>query len=153
MKRPLPFVCALLALSVPLAAHADPALDSFARDLDRTESVRAVKTLQRTFSQYAQEGLWTQAGLLFAPKGQFTFDGSVKEAIVSTGPAAVAAFLRNRYGGGHEGKSADGLSTILTEAGVVNLAPDGNSAKIRWETMILHGHGGNARIEGRRLRE
>lgn len=149
MKRLLPLTCAVLALSVPLAAaHADPALDTFARDLDRTESVRAVKTLQRTFSQYAQEGLWTQAGLLFANKGQFVFDGSVKEGITSTGPAAVAAFLRNRYGGGKEGKSADGLSAILTEAGVVNLAPDGNTAKVRWETMILHGHGGNARIEG-----
>ena len=124
------------------------ALNSLARDVDRTESVRAVKTLQRDFSQYAQAGLWAQAGALFAPDGQFVFDGSVKPAEISKGPSAIAAFLRNRYGGGHDGVSANGLSTILTEAPVVNLSPDGNSAKVRWETMIFYGHGAKALIEG-----
>ena len=148
MTRPFAFICAALALSAAMPVHADPALDSFARDVDRTESVRAVKTLQRTFSQYAQAGLWAQAGALFAPDGQFVFDGAVKAALVSKGPTAVAAFLRNRYGGGHEGVTADGLSAILTEAPVVNLSADGNSAKVRWETIIYHGHAGQARIEG-----
>jgi len=148
MTRPFAVFCVALALSVTSAAWADPALDSFARDVDRTESVRAVKTLQRSFSQYAQAGLWTEAGALFAPDGQFIFDGAVKPAEISKGSTAIAAFLRNRYGGGHEGVTADGLSAIMTESPVVNIAPDGNNAKARWQTIIYYGHGGEALIEG-----
>ena len=148
MTRRFTVFCAALALSAATSVRADPALDTFARDVDRTESVRAVKTLQRTFSQYAQAGLWAQAGALFAPAGQFVFDGAVKPAEISKGPAEIAAFLRNRYGGGHEGVTANDLSTIMTESPVVNIAPDGNSAKARWETIIYYGHAGKALIEG-----
>jgi hypothetical protein len=148
MTRPFALICAALALSFTVPIRADTTLDSFARDLDRTESVRAVKTLQRAYAQYAQNGLWNQVGALFAANGSFVFDGQVKPAETAKGPAAVAAFLRARYGGGHEGPKADGLSTMMIEAPVVNLAPDGNSAKARWEAMIFHGHGSEARIEG-----
>ena len=76
------------------------------------------------------------------------FDGLIKPAQTAKGPAAIAAFLRTRYGGGHEGLSADGLSTMIIDAPVVNLSPDGNSAKVRWNALIFHGHDGKARIEG-----
>jgi len=148
MLRPFAVICAALALFAASAVWADPALDAFARDVDRTESVRAVKTLQRSFSQYAQAGLWAEVGTLFSPDGQFVFDGAVKPAEISKGTTAIAAFLRNRYGGGHEGVTADGLSAIMTESPVVNVAPDGNSAKARWQTIIYYGHGGKALIEG-----
>jgi hypothetical protein len=148
MPRPLAFALAALALAPAVPARADPALDAFARDVDRTESVRAVKVLQRSFSQYSQYGLWTQVGALFAADGSFVFDGMVTPGQTAKGPTAVAAFLRMRYGGGKEGLEPGGLSTWMTENPVVNLSPDGNSAKARWETIIFHGHGGNARIEG-----
>ena len=95
--------CAVLALFLAVPGHADQALDSFARDVARTESVRAVKTLQRSYAQYAQYGLWNEVGALFAPAGTFTFDGLVMPAQTAKGPAAIAAFLRARYGGGQEG--------------------------------------------------
>ena len=57
----------MLALCLAVPARADQALDSFARDVDRTESVRAVMTLQRSYAQYAQFGLWNEVGALFAP--------------------------------------------------------------------------------------
>ena len=94
MTRPFALICATLALSFTMPIRADTALDSFARDLDRTESVRAVKTLQRAYAQYAQDGLWNQVGALFAPDGSFVFDGQVKPGETAKGPAAVAAFLR-----------------------------------------------------------
>src|SRR5690606_4191825 len=123
-------------------------LDAFARDLDRTESIRAVKTLQSSYAQYAQFGLWSQVGALFAEGGRFVFDGLVGPAQTAEGPAAIAAFLRTRYGGGREGLEADSLSTMFIDSPVVHLAPDGQSAKARWQTMIFHGHGDEARIEG-----
>ncbi len=148
MTRPLYLVCATLALFPVLPVHADSALDALARDVDRTESVRAVKTLQTSYAQYAQYGLWTEAGALFAPDGRFIFDGMIQPAQTAKGPAAIAAFLRTRYGGGQQGLTADSLSTMFIDAPVLNLSPDGNSAKARWQTLIFHGHDGKARIEG-----
>ena len=136
----------LLAAARP--AHTDAALDELARDVDRTESLRAVLNLQRTYAQYAQAGLWTEVGALFAPDGSFVFDGLIKPEQTAKGPAAIAGFLRTRYGGGHEGLKADGLSTMMIDAPVANLSADGDSAKVRWETWIFHGPGGQARVEG-----
>jgi hypothetical protein len=149
MKRPLGLGCALLVLVMAATAHADAALDALARDLDRTESIRAVKRLQHSYAQYAQYGLWNELGALFARDGSFVFDGLVKQpAGTARGPAAIAAFLRNRYGGGREGHEAGSLSAMMIDSPVVNLDADGNSAKARWQAIIFHGHGTQARIEG-----
>jgi hypothetical protein len=148
MTRPIASLCATLALLFSAAVLADAELDNFARDVDRTESVRAVKTLQSSYAQYAQYGLWNEVGALFSAGGSFVFDGLIKPAETAKGPDAVATFLRNRYGGGHDGVKADGLSSMFIDAPVVNLAVDGESAKARWQAIIFHGHGGKARIEG-----
>ena len=78
--------------------------------------------LQRTYAQYAQAGLWTELGALFTPDGSFVFDGLIKSEQTSKGPVAIAGFLRTRYGGGYEGLKADGLSTMMIDAPVANLA-------------------------------
>ena len=62
MTRPTVFICATLALSLVLPGHADTGLDNLARDLERVESIRAVKNLQAAYSQYAQFGLWNEVG-------------------------------------------------------------------------------------------
>ena len=149
MKRQLVLIFTTLALLLALPAHpADAALDAFARDVDRTWSLRAVKHLQSSYAQYAQYGLWQEVGALFADDGSFVFDGSVKPAVTARGGTAIATFLRQRYGGGREGMTADGLSAMMIDSPVVNLAADGDSATARWQALIFHGHGGSARIEG-----
>jgi hypothetical protein len=141
-------VLAALLLGAATTARADTALDDFARDVDRVESLRAVLNLQRTYAQLAQAGLWNEIGALFAPDGRFVFDGLIMPEQTAKGPAAIAAFLRTRYGGGYEGLKANGLSTMMIDAPVANLAADGHSAQVRWETWTLHGAGGQARVEG-----
>ena len=149
---PVGDVCAVLTrvrcLCLAVPARADQGLDSFARDVSRTESVRAVQTLQRSYAQYAQFGLWNEVGALFAPTATFTFDGLIMPAQSARGPAAIAAFLRARYGGGKDGLTANGLSSMFIDNPLVNLSPDGTSAKARWDALIFHGHDGTARIEG-----
>src|SRR5690606_29995578 len=129
-------------------AVAQPSLNELARDVERTESVRAVKTLQHTYAQYAQFGLWREVGALFAADGSFVFDGMIQPAQTATGPDAIATLLRNRYGGGYEGLLTDSLSSMMIDSPVINLSPDGESAKARWQAIIFHGHAGQARIEG-----
>lgn len=141
-------LCAAQLFAAAAEPEAGPALDTLARDVDRTESLRAVLNLQRTYAQYAQAGLWEDVGALFAPEGTFTFDGLIKPQQTVKGPAAIAAFLRTRYGGGYEGLKADGLSTMMIDAPVANLAADGNSAQVRWESWTFHGARGQARVEG-----
>ncbi len=148
MSRSLIFTYTALALLLALPVHADSAFDEVARDVDRTESVRAVKTLQASYAQYAQYGLWNEVGALFSPDGYFIFDGLIQKEQTAKGPAAISDFLRTRYGGGQQGLTAGSLSDMFIEAPVVNLSLDGESAKARWQTMIFHGHDSKARIEG-----
>ncbi|MES2627166.1 MAG: nuclear transport factor 2 family protein [Pseudomonadota bacterium] len=145
----LPIVLVMLStVLLRTIAVAQPALNELARDVDRVESVRDVKTLQHSYAQYAQYGLWNEVGALFAPDGSFVFDGLIKPAQTATGPAEIATFLRTRYGGGYEGLKSDSLSSMMIDSPVINLSPDGESAKVRWQTIIFHGHAGEARIEG-----
>jgi hypothetical protein len=148
MTRPLALVCVMLALLHAPSVRADASLDALARDVERTESIRAVKTLQASYAQYAQFGLWNEVGALFARNGSFVFDGLVGPARTAKGPSAIAAFLRTRYGGGAEGLAPDGVSTLMIDSPVVNLSPAGDAATARWQAMIFHGHDGKARIEG-----
>jgi len=142
------YALAGLTLAAAPATHDDRALDELARDVDRTESVRAVLTVQRTYAQYAQAGLWNELGALFTSDGRFVFDGLIMPERTSKGPAAIAEFLRARYGGGYDGLKADGLSTMMIDAPVANLSPDGESAQVRWESWTFHGARGQARVEG-----
>ena len=148
MRRAVPLTCALLVVILGVHGHADQSLDALARDVSRTESVRAVLNLQRSYAQNAQFGLWNAVGALFSAEATFTFDGLVMPAQTAKGPAAIATFLRTRYGGGNEGLSATGLSSMFIENPLVNLTPDGTGAKARWDALIYHGHDGKARIEG-----
>jgi hypothetical protein len=148
MRRLLTHAVAAWALAAAVTMHADSALDELARDVDRVESLRAVLNLQRTYAQYAQAGLWNDVGALFAVDGRVVFDGLVMPEQTAKGPAAIAAFLRARYGGGYDGLKANGLSTMMIDAPVANLSIDGNSAKVRWEAWIFHGAAPQARVEG-----
>ena len=131
MRRLLTHAVAAWALAAAMPTHADSGLDELARDVDRVESLRAVLNLQRTYAHYAQAGLWNDVGALFTADGRFLFDGLIMPEQTATGPAAIAAFLRARYGGGYEGLKANGLSTMMIDAPVANLSVDGNSAKVR----------------------
>jgi hypothetical protein len=148
MRRPFLLLCAVIAVLLSGHVGADQALDSFARDVSRTESVRAVKTLQHSYAQYAQFGLWADVGALFTREATFTFDGQVMPATTAKGPVEIATFLRTRYGGGQDGIRADGLSSMFVDNPLVNLSADGTTAKARWNALIFHGHGGKASIEG-----
>src|SRR5688500_17579873 len=76
----------LLALQAVRAADSGgPAVDRLARDVERAESIRAVKNLQYAYSHYAQFGLWTDLGSLFADGGDWMWG----EQIVR-GPAAIS---------------------------------------------------------------
>jgi SnoaL-like domain len=135
---------AAVLLAGNVLAAPSPSLDDLARDIGRAQSVRDVKTLQRSYSQYGQFGLWNEMSALFAQDGTLTLG-----AVEVKGRAAIAAFFTREYGHGHQGLEPGALHTALIAAPVVNLSVDGNSAQARWDGMtLLSDAKGNASIEG-----
>ena len=139
---------AAFALALATAAQAAPAvgpqdLAALARDVDRAESVRAVKDLQRTYAQYAQFGLWRQMASLFTTDGVADFG----EGPETRGREALARRLTDRFGEG--GLKPGQVHTQLIEEPLVNLEADGEHAQGRWYGFYLlaDGHGG-ASLEG-----
>lgn len=127
-----------------LAATAQSALDELARDVDRAESVRAVKNLQRTYAHYSQYGLWNEMGDLFAEDAKWIFDD-----LTVQGREAITEHLALEEGGGQQGLAPGAIHTQLIEHPVVNLSVDGKSAKGRWYGFfLLSDHAGNASIQG-----
>src|SRR6185312_10519942 len=121
-----------------------PSRDALARDVERAESVRAVKNLQYAYAQYAQFGLWNEMGLLFAGNGMLDLGEDHAE-----GPKAIAAFLTRHDGSGRQGLGPGAVHTEMIASPVVNLSADGRTAKGRWDRMVLLGDGqGHASLEG-----
>ena len=118
-------------------------IDELARDVSRTESLRAVKDLQRFYAQYAQFGLWQEMADLFSDDAEIIWaDRTIR------GKRAIARFLEERVGG-QRGLAPGAIHSELIEEPLVNLSVDGQSAKSRWMGMLLAGDGsGDSRIEG-----
>jgi len=131
-----------LMLTLGTIARADD-VDTLARDVDRIESLREVKDLQRQYAHYAQFGMWKEMAELFAVDASFIHGTQALK-----GPQAIAGFLVQR-GGGRQGLPAGGLNTELIDEPLANLSVDGNSAKVRWMSLAFRGDGkGGTRIEG-----
>jgi len=139
-------LCAsLLVVSVVLraAGGADAGssrVDALARDVERAEAIRAVKNLQYAYSHYAQFGLWTELGALFAENGESIWGDEVVK-----GPAAIAQHDMAKFGGGKPGLQPGVVHNLFVEVPLVNLSADGSSAKARWYGFFMLGGGADAR--------
>ncbi|BAK66203.1 hypothetical protein SLG_15280 [Sphingobium sp. SYK-6] len=117
-------------------------LDALARDVDRLESLRAVKDLQRRYAHYSQYGRWREVANLFARNGRIEWDDERID-----GAAAIARWLEARHG--PRGLAAGALNTEFHDMPLVNLSADGRTAEGRWAGLAFRGDGkGQARIEG-----
>jgi hypothetical protein len=145
----LALLCAAVfatTLSVPAARAADAGtagLDALARDTERAEAIRAVKNLQYAYAHYAQFGLWSEMGALFAGDGQVIWGDKTL-----TGPAAIAKYNMDTFGAGKPGVPEGVMNTLFIEVPLVNLSVDGNSAQARWYGLHMLGGGADARWEG-----
>ncbi|HWK41867.1 MAG TPA: nuclear transport factor 2 family protein [Croceibacterium sp.] len=140
------FAALLLVTGSPhaMAQAVDQArIDELARDVERVESVRAVKDLQRFYAQYAQFALADEMAALFADNAELIWgDRTVR------GRAAITRWLKQRLGE-RRGLAEGALHTEFIEDPLVNLSVDGRSAKARWMGMTMAGDGrGKTLIEG-----
>jgi hypothetical protein len=136
----------LLAVALIFAgacASAADEVDTLAREVDRLESLRQVKDLQRSYAHYAQFGMWNKMAGLFVRDAGF-----IRGSWELRGRAAIGDWLKHRAGG-RRGLAPGALHTELIDEPLVNLSVDGRSAKGRWMSLSMLGDGkGHAQIEG-----
>lgn len=149
VARPLGLVSLLAALLLCVPAAAAASTDSarlaaLARDVDRVESVRAIKRLQLAWAHYIDMGEWERAAALF------TDDAELAHADDHfNGRPALLAYFRRMIGGGTEGLPANTIHVPYLMMPVVTLGADGNTAKGRWRAMSMRGSlGGEAVWQG-----
>jgi hypothetical protein len=124
-------------------APAPEAIDELARDVERVESLRAVKDVQRAYAQLSQFGRWDAMAGLFAEDGVIVWG---EQSV--TGRGAIAAWLATQAGA-MNGQVPGSLHTEIIDEPLANLSVDGRTAQVRWMTMRFLGDGaGSARIEG-----
>ena len=139
----LALLLALGALSVVVAGDADPSMSAAARvhrlslNVDRAESVRAVKRVQEIYAQYSQFGLWTDMAALFADNAQLSYGKDVER-----GRQAIQNYFLTRFGEGTHGLKPGGLHTQMVLRPLINVSADGQSAKGRWWEFSMTGQHG-----------
>lgn len=133
----------ILWAGVVLSQQAPPTVNSLARDIERVESVREIKDVQRTFAQLAQFGRWSDMAALFSTNGTLRWGSQT-----ATGPEAIEKWLR-ADAGEMDGIRPGSLDTLIAETPLVSLSADGLSGKGRWNGLRFMGDGtGGTRIQG-----
>jgi len=103
-----------------------------AEQVRRAEAVRDIKRLQSAYAQYLAMGLWNEAAALFSSDGAY---GEGAKRIV--GSQAIAAYLRDRFGGGADGMPQGRLYADFVFSPVVTLSVDGTKGKGRWHGFAV----------------
>lgn len=146
----LMLLLALSSLHLVAAGDSSPRPGTAARiqrlalNVDRAESVRAVKRVQETYAQYSQFGLWTDMAALFADDAVLSYG---KDA--ARGRRAIQDYFLARFGEGTHGLTSGALHTQMVLRPLVNVAADGQTAKGRWWQFSMTGqHGVKAEWAG-----
>jgi SnoaL-like domain len=139
----LALLATLGILTGVIVADTNPDLSAAARvhrlalNVDRAESVRAVKRAQETYAQYSQFGLWTDMAALFADNAQLSYGKDSAQ-----GRLAIQNYFLTTFGGGTHGLKPGGLHTQMVLRPLINVSADGQRAKGRWWEFSMTGQYG-----------
>jgi triacylglycerol lipase len=134
------------ALETPSSAAVQPAADiegslaAAEHDIARVRDYDEVENLESAYGYYLDKSLWNSLADLFAK------DGSIELAQrgVYRGGDHVRAFLLKVFGRGEEGPVAGRLGNHIQVQPVIDIAEDGQSAKIRVRLLQQMSLGGRA---------
>lgn len=135
MKRALTLLAAVaVAAAVPAPALAQQSpqarLAAYRERVERLEDADAVENLQAYFGYFFDKGLWGDTADLFADKASFEYG----QRGVYLGKARIARALLLF---GPEGLARGYLNTHMQLQPVITVAPDGRTAKGRFQGMMM----------------
>ena len=122
----------------------EQALAAAERTLDRVESYEELENLESAYGYYLDKNLWNDLADLFAKDGSM----ELAQRGVYEGQDHVRAFLLTVFGRGKEGPVAGRLGNHLQLQPVIDVSPDGRTAKIRSRMLQQMSLGGRASLGG-----
>jgi len=137
--RALAIAAVLGAVALPSAVLAQGAaerqLAALEASVQRMEDRAAIENLTRAYGYYVDKQLWDEVTDLFSDKARVEIAGRG----VYRNKAGVRRLFLDSMGGGKIGLSPGGLFNHMILQGVVNVAPDGRTAKGRWRAFVQIG--------------
>jgi hypothetical protein len=113
---------------VPQPVHnVDTALIQAQTGIERVKDYYEIENLESAYGYYLDKDLWNDLANLFSKDGSM----ELAQRGVYVGREHVRAFLFKVFGRGQEGPIAGRLGNHMQLQPVIDLAPDGKSAKIR----------------------
>ncbi|WP_305096824.1 nuclear transport factor 2 family protein [Croceibacterium aestuarii] len=114
-------------------AHAQTAeqrLADYRQRVERLEDQVAIETLQADYGYYFDKGLWNEVADLFSKDGTFEYgqrgvyvgQDRIRSALLLFGPHGLAPAHLNNH---------------MQLQAVITVAPDGRTAKARWQGMVM----------------
>lgn len=117
----------------------DTRVERLQAHIESVESVRAIKRLQYAYGHYVELGLWNDFADLFTEDAVTNYQQGAR------GKAQVRKLFFEQVGQGKLGLSEGRIYPHILFQPVINLAPDGRTAKGRWRILaMLGGYGGAA---------
>jgi len=111
-------------------------LASLQREVNLIEDRKAIERLQQAWGHYVSEGMAAEAAALFSDSSAASIEYAQQG--VYLGKARIEAFLKSS---GAKLQPGELRETPVLQA-VINVAPDGLTAKARWRSLVLGGmHG------------
>ena len=104
---------------------AAPSLDQAERLIAQVKARTEIENLEDAYGYYLDKGLWDEVADLFAADGSF----EVGQCGVYLGQAHVRSFLKGSFG--PAGPQPDQMYNHILTQPVIDIAPDGASARIR----------------------
>jgi hypothetical protein len=113
------------------------------KEASRVQDAHDIRRLQRAYGYYLDQAMWDEMAGLFAR------DGSIEIALdgVYVGQKRVREYLY-KLGGGQRGLRAGQLNEHMQVQPVINVAPDGLTARGRWRSVIMTGEYGKSAAWG-----
>lgn len=109
-------------------------LDQLDAQLTRAEDTAAIKRLQRAYGYFLDKGMWEDLAQLFTDDAVGSYPAGV-----FVGKASLRQHFWRNVGDGDIGLKDGRLYNHMVLQPVINVAPDGKTAKGRWRVLAMIG--------------
>ena len=114
------------------AAALEARLATYRQSVELLRDKDAVENLQAAYGFYVDKALWGEVADLFADSGSFEY-GQMGVYVGKTHIRRALLLF------GKEGPEAGKLNNYMQLQSVIHVAPDGHTAKARWQSIIMLG--------------